>query len=765
MKHLAVCLLVAAGLHAAAPDRPPLPSEWGYRPAEGATVAVNPPSLTWVHENDAARYELQWSTNTDFRDPASVKDIPWSVYTHNRTLPAGRYYWRYRITGKDGRVSAWSKTRSFVVPAGATAFPKPSMSEMRERLAAGHPRLFVNAADAPNLKARVNLDALRRRAAEILKNGPTPEPAVRGTINNPETVQFWWPNRMQTLRACQEAEVLSFLYLATGEPVYREAARKWILRLAAWDPDGPTNWRLNDEAAMPILHRLARAYDWGFGALSEPERAQVRAALRRRGQDAWNAGQIGRGAGHLNQPYNSHGNRAWHKLGEVAIATFGEVEEAETWLDYAVSNFYAAYPVWADDDGGWHEGASYWTGYMNKIVWWLEAAEKALGIDGFRKPFFAHAADYLLYTGAPGSPNMGFGDLSFRPPGGSWSAVRYFARKMRNPAWEWWAQQWKIGWEFGEPVLDALWSGEPEVAAKAPDTLPGSKVFHGTGVAVLNSALTSAADNVQVRFKSSLFGRQSHGHDPHNSFTLNAYGAALLVNNVYRDLYGSQFHKGWVWGTQSQNALLVNGEGQKPHSADPLGRIVKEQFQPGVDYVAGEAAAAYEGKLNKYVRHVLFVKPDVVVIADEVEAVKPSTFQWMLHGLAAFQLDEARQQLRLEQPTAGVVVDYVAAEPLRFRQWDGYVPPPDFAYLSKAGNAPPPNQWHVEAAALPLRTSAFVAAVLRPYRKGQAPQDAVRATWRGSALELEIGASVKVLLRGEGHFAVVRKQGREWIVD
>ena len=35
----------------------------------------------------------------------------------------------------------------------------------------------------------------------------------------------------------------------------------------------------------------------------------------------------------------------------------------------AVNKFYAAYPVWSDDDGGWHEGVSYWAGYMSKAVW------------------------------------------------------------------------------------------------------------------------------------------------------------------------------------------------------------------------------------------------------------------------------------------------------------------------------------------------------------------------------------------------------------
>ncbi len=161
-------------------------------------------------------------------------------------------------------------------------------------------------------------------------------------------------------------------------------------------------------------------------------------------------------------------------------------------------------------------------------------------------------------------------------------------------------------------------------------------------MAVLNTTLVDAADNVELRFKASPMGRWSHGHEPHNSFTLDAYGVALLVNNVYRDLYGTPFHKDWVWTSRAQNALLVDGFGQKPHSADLGGRIVKWDFQDGLEYLVGDAAAAYEGRLKKALRHVVFVKPDLIVLADEVEAPKPSTYQLMLHGQGPFVVKRSR---------------------------------------------------------------------------------------------------------------------------
>jgi len=612
--------------------------------------------------------------------------------------------------------------------------------------------------------------SLLARAGQLLTADPTPEPAVRGSARDPKTVEYWWSNRLQTVKALQEAEILAFVWLITREEKYGRRAREFTLKLAAWDPDGPTNFDLNCEAAKPMLYRLARAYDWTWSLLSQEERARVRAVLLRRALDAWRSGEVKEGAGHLNQPYNSHGNRTWHKLAENAVATYGETPQSEMFLRYAVTKFFAAYPVWSDDEGGWHEGLSYFAGYMAKVPTWLELARIALGIDGFKKPFFAHFGDYPLYSAPPGSPDLGFGDLAFRPPSAGWAFMHYFVRATGNPYWAWWANTWKIPTQSDEPVLEFLWSAAPGVAPKPPSGLPPSKIFRGIGVAILNTSLLSSAENVQLRFKSSPMGRWSHGHDPHNSFTLNAYGAALLVNNVYRDIYGSPFHRDWVWSTRSQNALLVDGAGQKSHSADLGGRILKWDLQNGLDYVVGDATAAYEGRLKRFWRHIFFVKPDVIVIADEVEAARPSTFQWMLHAQAEFQVDEARQRLTLDRGAAGVIVDYASERPLKLRQWTGYDPEPDAKFIASSNFAAIPPQWHVEAQGAEKSDTTLTFTILRVFRPGQAPvsrpvvernADAISVKIRGAG-ETQVGLTVR--RNATRDFALVQRGRNRWTI-
>lgn len=739
-------LLLVLGLFAAcpaagavAPDRPAAPGEWGYRPVEGATVRLNPPSLTWVHEPSARAYDVQWSRLDDFRDAVTVENVPWPTYTHSAPLAPGSYVWRYRIRAakEKGPDSDWGRARRFIVPAGAVDFPMPTRAQQAERVPAEHPRLFFRPEDLPRIRKaargaeRTTFQKLVLEADQIIAAGPTPEPDHLGSARdkeNAELVKYWWPNRAQTEKACREAEVIAFVACITGEAKYREAARRWVVHLAGWDPDGPTNFRLNCEAAKPMLYRLPRAYDWAHDALSEADRQRVRTVMTRRIHDAWESGEVLRGVGHLDRPYNSHGNRVWHKIGEAGIAFLGEIPEATTWLDYAINKFYACYPVWSDDDGGWHEGVSYWASYQAKAVWWLQVADSALGIDGLKKPFFSQVGDFPLYVAPPGTPSDGFGDLSNGTPSRGWGGFLEYHLRAGNTRpggavthagyWRWWTEQWKMTGEGG--VLGFLYDVNlpPLPPSKPPIDLPPSKVFHGIGVASLHTTLLDSRDDVHLLFKSSPFGSQSHGHNPQNSFQLNAYGEALLPACVYRDLHGSRFHYGWVHGTVSQNAVLVDGEGQTKHSVSSSGRIAAELLTAGYDYVEGDATAAYGGRLRHARRHALLVKSGpvpFVVLYDDLQADAPRTYQFMLHALSPFDVDDSAARLTARRPKAGVQVAYLAPGSSRvaFRQWDGYDPKP---------KKPFPNQWHVEASARSEGARMEMLTVLLPFRGSTPPR-------------------------------------------
>ena len=155
---------------------------------------------------------------------------------------------------------------------------------------------------------------------------------------------------------------------------------------------------------------------------------------------------------------------------------------------------------------------------MSKAVWWLQFAQSALGIDGLKKPFFSQVGDFPLYVAPPHSPNMGFGDLSHRPPPSSWGGfMEYFIRAkgsqpdgQRAAYWRWWTEQWGMRGESG--ILGFLYHANLSSlpVAKAPTDLPQSKIFEGIGVASLHTTLLDSA-TTHFLFKSSRSGPKATG--------------------------------------------------------------------------------------------------------------------------------------------------------------------------------------------------------------------------------------------------------------
>jgi hypothetical protein len=237
------------------------------------------------------------------------------------------------------------------------------------------------------------------------------------------------------------------------------------------------------------------------------------------------------------------------------------------------------------------------------------------------------------------------------------------------------------------------------------------------------------------------------------------------VNNVYRDIYGSPFHRDWVWTTRAQNAVLVDGKGQKEHSADLGGRILAAQFEDGFDYVLGDATSAYEGRLTRAHRHVLFVKPDIILIADDLAAPAPATFQYMLHGQSEFQLDDQAQRLILDRGSAGAIIDYIAATPLKLRQWTGYTPEPDHRYLASINSPGIPPQWHVEASSTEPSAVGRTLIMVRPFKKGKLRDTAPRLTRSTSSLDLEVeGVTVRFTSQGP-YLAEITRNAKTWRVQ
>ncbi|HNR36340.1 MAG TPA: DUF4962 domain-containing protein, partial [Candidatus Hydrogenedentes bacterium] len=420
MRRILVIAIVSAGYAAfSAPllnESPAVENEWGYRP-DGQTLNLNPPGFVWRPCKDAAGYRLQVARDKQFRRIAyEAQDVPWSAHCPAKPFDPGRYHWRYAARGKDGALSDWSKVRAFDIAEDAAACPQPTRGELAERMPKEHPRLFFRPEDVSRFSElskgslAENWKKLLDAADQILASPPdlSEPPKYPPEVSRKETPdqwrKIWWGNHDRSMAAGNAAATLAFAYRIGGDEQCGKAARDLLMGMAAWDPQGATEYEYNDEAAMPILYLASRAYTWAYPLLSDADRAAVVETMRIRGAQAFRHLQRGQ---HLWKPYNSHSNRAWHFLGELAIAFYDTIPEAPEWLDYAMTIFYTVYPAWGDDDGGWHEGAAYWNSYTSRLMYWAYVVRAAFGIDVFERPFYKRIGDYALYIAPPGSKTGG----------------------------------------------------------------------------------------------------------------------------------------------------------------------------------------------------------------------------------------------------------------------------------------------------------------------------------------------------------------------
>jgi len=737
-------------------ERPAGAGEWGYRPAQGAVSQVNPPSFAWRPQKGLT-WEIECARDATFkRIEYRIQGLKFNVHCPPRVFKPGTYMWRYRERDEKGRLTNWSWPRTFTIAQGAAVMPLPPREELISRIPKTHPRLFVRPENLGRLRELAQgemkgaYEELVKECENILANPPsTEEPPKypKDTVRKSETWrEIWWGNRVRVIAALNSAATLAFTRLLGGQEKYGLEAKRILLECAKWDPKGSTGYRYNDEAGMPYAYYFSRTYTFVNDLLSEEEKKICRRVMKVRGDEMYEHLY----PRHLWRPYSSHSNRAWHFLGEVGIAFLGEVEGSEDWVWFAVNVFFNVYPAWSDEDGGWHEGSAYWSSYQRRFTWWADVMREAMGINAYDKPFYSKVGYYAMYLMPPGKTGGGFGDLTAEKTAKmNIPLMSVFAAQAGNEHWQWYVEQ------LGGPVTTSGYIGFirgelPKVRAAASDELPASRLFRGTGQAYLNSDITDAGKGVQVVFKSSQFGTQSHGYEANNSFLLWGYGKRLLIRTGRRDIYGSEHHRDWMWSTRSVNNITVNGHGQRVHTAEASGKIVAFRTTPSVDIVVGEAGGAYEaGILERFRRAIIFVKPELVVVYDRLEAKEPSKFEYWLHSVKKIGV-KGQHNIQVQNDDVVCDIDFLTPSGLSFKQTDQYDPNPRPRVKLR--------EWHLTATTAEKKKRVEFVTLYRPHwLKDQVPKEAGLERIKG-------GYALKVKL-SDGEFAALLPTDEKAILE
>lgn len=689
-------------------DRAPRADEVQYSPADGDTTSVNPPAFIWLPTAGVERWLLQYAPGGDFNDPnaVTVEDWPLTVFTPHQTLRPGAWAWRYGFATAAGPV--WSRVRRFTIPTDATEFPLPRIDEVLARIPDEHPRAYFHRADLPELRRKVVEDpAWAALAAPIIRSAegklgeelyPEPDYLPAGGLERTRA----YAESFRTMRPFTAGmETCAQAYILSGDERFGQEARRRLLHYMTWDPEGPTSVSSNDEAAMDLVMRCPRTYDWVYDLLSAEERATCERVL---GQRVAQVNALHRAMPFTSRPYSSHPGRMIGFVVEDSIILAHEVPEAREWLDYTLRLLWSVYPAWGTPDGGWAEGPNYWCSYIGMLQPVVLLLDE-IGVPFKNKPFCRENGWFGLYAVPVGGKMTPFGDDHEGAVGRSYGEVLYrWSTLYRNPYWRWYAEQLGAGPGSGAGAFGFF---DPTLEAKAPDDLPQSKVFPYVGLAALHSDLAHPEWNVYLLMRSSPYGAVSHSHASQNAIAINAFGEALAISSGYYQLYGSPHHAQWTWETRAHNSILVDGEGQVTRSPASRGRIAGFDDREECSYVVGDATEAYGGRLRLFLRKVLFIRPDTFVICDELEAQTPATYQWLLHARTEMALDPAAQTALISVGDARLLTRFVAPTGLELTQTSGFPVAPE---------REAPDQFHLTAATTTPAARATFLSVLTAYR-------------------------------------------------
>jgi hypothetical protein len=692
-----------------------------FSPMEGQIVEVTPPPFRWEPVKNADTYMLQVSTDKNFSDPKTqtYRKLKRPVFVLTKPLLPGQWYWRVGVPLHEEiqEKIEFGRVRTFTVPPRARHFPFPDWDVILPRIPQTRPRLFFPGKSLDRMRQwavtdlKPAMDRLETSCQKEVGKALVPEPGMP-----PKKPDFgpWAIEVMKTTRPpMDQMENCALAYILLGNRQLGLEAKRRLLHFFSWDPNGPTSLFSYDEPAMWMMMRGIRTYDWTYDLYTPEERTRLEAVMKARAVQFLERLQQ---LPFESNPYNSHAGRILGFLGECALGFIHEWPEAKDWLDYVTLLYYSSFPAWGSDDGGWQEGPYYWRAYMRFALLYIMALQKAAGIDLKEKPFFRNAPYYALYTASPYHQYIPFGDGQTGNPITLGPVMYAFSTLTRNPYFRWYAEELEAA--PGDELL-TLASYDPSLKARSPLEIPQGRSFRDVGLVSLHTALGDRERDISFLMRSSPYGSVSHGHADQNAFVIEAFGRGLALATGYYPWYNSPHHNQWTRATQSVNSILVDGCGQAQRSWDAYGFITAFEVTEGYDYAEAEAAPAYMGRLQRFRRHVVHIRPGIFIIFDDLQAPQPVRYQWLLHTSHRIDIDEKLRVLRIQSPPAAMRVHLLLPTDPEFSQTGKYSPEPE----SEPGSWE--NTWHFTAGTItPSPEMHFLAVLLvhRQEEEGSLPQ-------------------------------------------
>lgn len=613
-------------------------------PRPDETVYETPPSFVWVREPSVEVYKIEirngngaiiWTAETGRN--AAVPDV---------ILEPGNYSWN--IYG-GGLERGW---QFFTIADNAMRFLRPSANDVLNGLPDVRPRhLFCNGDIELLRRTRTaELETLRRNVSLALA-APLPQPPDYHITGDMLRYREYFGAHRDVCDRNLVALALASVLLNDEEA--GEHAKKLMLTLCSWNPDGPCSpdWIWGDEVGLSHARCFPAVYDLLWARLSEKERGFIGRTV------AAYASLCERRLTRLDfsqNPGDSHSGRLPAYLGEAALVLAGtdivSEDTVKRWLGYALDIYGGLFPHFGGPDGGWGEGTFYASSYTKWYLPFFSAVARFSGKNFLDRPFYQNLPHFFLHFSPPGWENHPFGDGYWCLPNdaewpgffaqnpfrvyadrdgaessGALSLARRFSEQLKSPD------------IFKLHLLDIFLPPMPPPDINLTSEVQNARAFPDAGFISLHTDITHPECDTALLARASRFGRVSHQHADQGGFALIHRGYTLISPSGYfGSAYGTQHHEKWTQTTFAHNCLLINGQPQ-PADFTATGKIIScGQEANGLLHAELDLSASYPA-LESYIRSFALEHINGAVqltVRDRLKSENPVTVSYLNHTLS-----------------------------------------------------------------------------------------------------------------------------------
>lgn len=444
----------------------------------------------------------------------------------------------------------------------------------------------------------------------------------------------------------------------------------------AWYNNTTQQWDINDGTDLAAGHQLvglALLYDWCYSDLGATDRQTLYGKLFNFGLPTMQAGSQTTGnwiqQRLLNRYYVNVAG-----LGAGALAIYGDNPNDNatvlSWLNQSVAKISDTADA-LGPDGANQEGIGYYEYGLSYLLQYTAMANKVLGVTLDSGTWFQNTPLYRLAFSLPANSwnvNGTNTSIDFADANRSeWAGSNYLLRRLASLCKTTRPTNASLAQGLADQLdlkganaygsggwLSLVWHNDPAVTSLSP-TAAGLSTLHyfdDYDFAVARSGW-DGAESVLAYQCGPFLGHTvqaleagvspyvdwgaGHAHPAANNFCLFGEGDWLIRNDGYAEP---------KW-TAQLNSLLINGAGQLGEggswfstSAAGLAEDAGGTLNPAIndtlsystapfDYLVGDATKAYAtaSGLTKFTRHLLFYKPDVLVVVDDTALSAAPTTQ------------------------------------------------------------------------------------------------------------------------------------------